>query len=297
MSAGRATVRQLEVNFVSEGRTLDGWLLLPEGPGPFPGVVMSPGFAAVKEGFLGNPYHRVVAEAGIAVLLYDHANTGTSGGEPRQELDPILQQRGYKDAITFLAIRDDIDGERIGIWGTSYSGGHVLGVAAHDRRVRAVVSQAMTISGHRNLLRRHPSGGYDKLQQSWAEERLRIGRGEPPTIVAAFGENSETVRYQAARPLEQRENWRNEVTVRSWELYDEYEPAAFIERISPTPLLMIVPLDDTMTPTEDALAAYDRAGEPKRLVTVAGSHYAVYGEQFERTSTEARDWFVAHLRP
>ncbi len=85
--------------------------------------------------------------------------------------------------------------------------------------------------------------------------------------------------------------------MRTWELYNEYEPAAFIERVAPTPLLMIVPLDDTMTPAEDALEAYQRAGQPKRLVTVPGSHYAVYGEQFHRTSTEARDWFVAHLQP
>jgi hypothetical protein len=58
---------------------------------------------------------------------------------------------------------------------------------------------------------------------------------------------------------------------------------------------MIVCLDDTMTPAGDALAAYERAGSPKRLVTVPGSHYAVYGEQLETTSTAARDWFVQHL--
>jgi uncharacterized protein len=276
---------------------LRGWLLLPGGDGPCPGVVMSSGFAGVKEGFLGNPFHTVVAEAGMAVLLYDHANTGTSDGEPRQELDPIVQQRGYKDAITFLARRDEIDAGRIGIWGTSYSGGHVLAVAAHDRRVRAVVAQAMTISGHRNLLRRHSPAAYVHLQRTWAEERLRVASGDAPTAIQAFSDDSESVRYQAGRPPEERENWRNEVTVRTWELYDEYEPAAFIERIAPTPLLMIVPLDDTMTPTEDALDAYERAGEPKRLVTIPGTHYAVYGAQFERTSTEAREWFDTHLHP
>ena len=276
---------------------LRGWLLLPGRDEPCPGVVMSSGFAGVKEGFLGNPFHTVMAEAGMAVLLYDHANTGTSGGEPRQELDPILQQRGYQDAITFLASRDEVDTGRIGIWGTSYSGGHVLAVAAHDRRVQAVVSQAMTISGHRNLLRRHTQAGYLRLQRSWAEERLRLARGGAPSLVPAFAEDSETVLYQAARPPEERGNWRNQVTVRTWELYDEYEPAAFIERIAPIPLLMIVPLDDTITPSQDALDAYDRAGQPKRLVTVPGTHYAVYGDQFERTSSEARQWFVTHLRP
>jgi fermentation-respiration switch protein FrsA (DUF1100 family) len=289
-------VGQTEVAFVSEGHTLRGWMLTPPGDGPHPAVVMSSGFAGVKEGFLGNPYHQVVAESGFVVLLYDHANTGDSDGTPRQELDPVLQQRGYKDAITFLAGRDDVDADRIGVWGTSYSGGHVLAVAAHDRRVKAVVSQAMTISGHGNLLRRHTPAGYAALQAGWAAERLRLARGEPPLLVPAFGEDSESVRYQATRPPEQRRNWRNEVTIRTWELYDEYEPAAFIERISPTPLLMIVPLDDTMTPTEDALGAYERAGLPKRLLTVPGSHYAVYSNEFERTSAAARDWFVEHLR-
>jgi fermentation-respiration switch protein FrsA (DUF1100 family) len=293
----RRAVRQLDVSFVSEGRTLRGWLLLPDRSDPGPGVVMSSGFAGVKEGFLGNPFHRVVAEAGIAVLLYDHANLGTSDGEPRQELDPVLQQRGYKDAVTFLALRDEVDADRIGIWGTSYSGGHVLSVAAHDKRVRAVVAQAMTISGHRNLLRRHPGDAYESLRRSWAVERLRLARGECPTLVQAFADDSESVRYQAARPPEQRQNWRNEVTVRTWELYDEYESAAFVERIAPTPLLMIVPLHDTMTPTEDALEAYERAGDPKRLVTVPGSHYGVYGEHFARVSGEARDWFITHLKP
>ena len=188
-------IRQLDVGFESEGRMLRGWLLLPGRDGPSPGVVMSSGFAGVKEGFLGNPFHTVMAEAGMAVLLYDHANTGSSDGEPRQELDPILQQRGYQDAITFLASRDEIDSGRIGIWGTSYSGGHVLAVAAHDRRVRAVVAQAMTISGHRNLLRRHTQAGYLQLQRSWGEERLRLAGGRRAHVATGL------CRRQRVRPL------------------------------------------------------------------------------------------------
>jgi uncharacterized protein len=60
---------------------------------------------------------------------------------------------------------------------------------------------------------------------------------------------------------------------------------------------MIVPLADTMTPAEDALGAYQRALEPKALLTVPGSHYSVYAEQFAQVSAAARDWFVTHLRP
>ncbi|MEY2430912.1 MAG: uncharacterized protein QOC92_637 [Acidimicrobiaceae bacterium] len=288
-------MRRLDVEFESEGRTLRGWLFLPDGQGPFPGVAMTSGFAGVKEGFLGHPYHEVLSDAGIATIIYDHANCGDSDGEPRQELDPILQQRGYRDAITFLAGNEHIDADRIGIWGTSYSGGHVLAVAAADRRVRCVVSQAMTISGYRNLRRRHTTAGYAELRRSWAEDRLRRARGDAPALVPAFAEDSDSVRFAMSRPPEHRRNWRNEVTVRTWELYDEYEPAALIERIGPTPLLMIVGAEDTMTPAEDAFAAFDRALEPKKLVTVPGGHYAAYVEYFEQTSTAALDWFVEHL--
>jgi fermentation-respiration switch protein FrsA (DUF1100 family) len=288
---------RLDVEFESEGRTLRGWLFLPEGDGPFPGVVVTSGFAGVREGFLGHPYQEVFAEAGIGTVIYDHANCGESDGLPRQELDPILQQRGYKDAITFLCGHPSIDPNRIGIWGTSYSGGHVLGVAAVDRRVKCAVAQAMTISGHSNLLRRHTIPSYLALRQSWQDDRLARARGEAPAMSPAFGESSESVIFSMGRPEEHRRNWRNEVTLRTWELYDEYEPAALIERIAPTPLLMIVGIEDTMTPAEDALAAYNRALHPKRLITIPGTHYAVYADQYERTSTAARDWFVEHLHP
>jgi fermentation-respiration switch protein FrsA (DUF1100 family) len=284
-----------DVEFDSAGVTLRGWLQLPEGGGPHPGIVLAGGFASVKEVFLDHDYPTVFNDAGFATLLFDHANSGTSDGLPRQELDPIMQQRGYRDAITFLSSQPQVDENRIGIWGTSYSGGHVLGVAAVDRRVRCAVSQAMTISGHANSIQRNTPAGYAELHRHWAADRAARLRGEPAKTVHAFADDSDSVRFMASLPEEYRANWRNEITLRSWELYDEYEPAAFIERISPTPLLMIVPTGDTMTPSSDALAAYNRALEPKRLVTVPGDHYVVYRERFAETSSAARDWFSEHL--
>ncbi len=285
----------LDVEFPSEGVTLRGWLYLPEGPGPHPAIALSGGFGSVKEVFLDHNYPEVFAAAGFVVLSYDHVNCGTSDGLPRQDLDPIKQQRGYKDAITYLAAHEAVDADRIGIWGTSYSGGHVLAVAAADRRVRCVVSQAMTISGRDNTIARNTPAGVVDLYRRIAEDRLAQLRGEPPVMVQAFADDSDTVRYMATLPAEYTKNWQNSITLRSWEHYAEYEPAAFIERIAPTPLLMVVPTGDTMTPSADALAAYNRALEPKRLVTVGGDHYAVYREQFEITSTAARDWFLTHL--
>ncbi len=98
-----------------------------------------------------------------------------------------------------------------------------------------------------------------------------------------------------SRPAEDHEGWVNEITLRSIEMYDEYEPALLIDRISPRPLLMIVPTGDVLTPAEDALAAYNRALEPKKLVTLPGGHYAVYRDHFAVTSGEAIAWFTAYL--
>jgi uncharacterized protein len=292
------TVDLEDVEFLSEGVTLRGWFLLPPGPRPHPAIAMAPGFAAVRHGFLGHPYHEVFAKRGLAVLLFDNANCGDSNGEPRQELDPIVQQRGYRDALTYLALDERIDPDRLGIWGTSYSGGHVLAVAAADRRVKCVVSQAMTISGRANLRRRLTPAAYSELRQSWYEDRLLRARGLPPPTVTAFGEDSESVAFANKRPAEHRQNWRNEVTLRSWEYYAEYDPVDAIDRICPTPLLMIVALKDEMTPAEDALAAYNRALQPKELLIIPGGHYAVYeGDGYVASASAALDWFQRYLAP
>lgn len=286
---------RIDVEYESEGVTIAAWLYPAAGDGPHPGVVMSSGYAGVRGGLDGYGFPQAFAAAGFTTLLFDNPNLGASGGTPRQELDPLKQQRAYRDGITYLAGRDDVDEQRIGIWGTSYSGGHVLVVGAQDRRVRAVVSQAMTISGHENSLRRHSPAEYAALAEQFAEDRLRRARGEAPTMVQAFSTESESYRRSMERPAEQREGWKNEITLRSLELYDEYEPGLHISRISPRPLLMIVPTGDQLTPAEDALAAYSRAHEPKRLVTVPGDHYAVYEDEFDTTSTAAIEWFTRYL--
>src|SRR5215469_658541 len=142
-----------DIEFNAEGVILRGWLYVPEIlPGATPAIVMAHGFSAVKEMYLDR-YAEVFSAAGLAVLVFDNRNFGASDGEPRDEIDPWQQVRDYRHAITWLQRQPHINPERIGVWGSSYSGGHVLVLGAIDRRIKCVVSQVPLTSGSRNLAR------------------------------------------------------------------------------------------------------------------------------------------------
>ncbi|SFL89817.1 alpha/beta hydrolase [Methylobacterium pseudosasicola] len=292
-----------DVEFRSEGWTLRGWLYRPDAQDDAaPAIVMAHGFSAVKEQYLDR-YAEVFQAAGFGVLVYDHAHFGASEGRPRQEVDPVLQKRGYRDAISFAQTIPWIDPARIGIWGTSYSGGHVIEVAAIDRRVRCVVAQVPFISGSLSAQRRTRSDLVPAQLRRFEADRAARFRGEAPAMLPAV----------SADPLQPcampgpdsyaffsgthdfAPDWHNAVTLRSAELSRENEPGSHIARISPTPLLMIVAEDDLLTATDLCLEAFHRALPPKDLVMVPGGHFDPYLWHFDRTSIAARDFFVAHL--
>jgi len=300
-----------DVEFDAEGATLRGWLYRPQSAASaLPVVVMAHGYNCIKELYL-DKYAAAFANAGHVVLAYDHRNFGDSDGEPRQELDPWVQVRDYRHAITFAQTLDGVDRSRVGVWGTSYAGGHVLVVAAIDRRVGCVVAQVPTISGWETTLRRVPPPAQADRRRDFDADRLERFHGGPPKMVpmvvdptaggAASHASADAWEFftgQGAPPEDQWRfgKWRNEITLRSLELYSEYEPGSYIERIAPTPLLMIVGDDDSVCPTDLALAAFNRAGEPKRLELYPGGHFSAYTDQFDRAAGSAVVWFAEHLR-
>jgi fermentation-respiration switch protein FrsA (DUF1100 family) len=97
------------------------------------------------------------------------------------------------------------------------------------------------------------------------------------------------------QPLPEGTLWENTVTIRSTRAARMYEPGVWIDRVSPTPLLMVVALNDTVTVADLALAAYERALEPKRLELIPGGHFDPYVSSFGKSSGAARAWFRHHL--
>jgi len=288
-----------------DGVTLRGWHYRPDGGvGPFATIVMAHGYSAVKEMYLDR-FAEFFTGAGLAAIVFDNRNFGASGGEPRQEIDPQRQIGDYRDAISFAETLPETDAARIGVWGSSYSGGHVLVAGAVDRRVKCVVAQVPLISGHANARRLIRADVFAGLHAMFADDRRARYAGKPPAMLPVVSENpagpaalptadswtwfTETGRTRAP-------SWKNEVTLRSVEMFLEYEPGAHIAHISPTPLLMVVALGDHLTVADEALAAYERALQPKKLVTLKGGHFDAYVKDFEVAARSARDWFAEHLR-
>lgn len=297
-----------DIEFVSGGVTLRGWFFTPDGAsGEVPCIVMAHGFAAVKEMHL-DEYAEVFTAAGLACVVHDHPGFGASDvgvGKPRQEIDPWEQVRGFQDAITYAQGRPEVDASRIGVWGSSYAGAHAYVVAAIDRRVKAVCGQVPLISGRRNFETLVRVDFWEATWQLLAADRLGRASGDDPIMLPVVHENP---MEQSALPTpdsyafftkaaeERAPAFVNEVTVRSLEMFQAYEPGEYLKRISPTPLLMVVAPLDRLAPGEWACEGYETAAHPKKIVLLSGGHFDAYtGDGFTRSSGAARDWFVDHL--
>jgi fermentation-respiration switch protein FrsA (DUF1100 family) len=293
---------KIDVKVPAEGGIeLGAWLFLPKGEGIRPAITMAHGFAGVKEHGLER-FAQAFAAAGFVVLVHDHRNFGTSGGDLRGDVDPWRQIADWRRAISYLEARPEVDPSRIGLWGTSYAGGHALVLGATDRRLRCIVAQVPTISGYEQGLRRVSPDATPALEHAFNEDERAQLRGEAPRRQAVVsGDPSVAAAYRSQdaidfylRPIPAG-LWQNEITLRSTRAARMYEPGIWISRVSPTPLLLVVARDDKLTVADLALAAYERALEPKRLALIPGGHFAPYLDQFPLAAAAATEWFREHL--
>jgi fermentation-respiration switch protein FrsA (DUF1100 family) len=302
---------RLDVEFPAhDGVTLRGWLYtpgdVPDVPGP--AVVMAHGFSATRAMALDR-YAEVFADGGLTVLVYDHRGLGASDGEPRQVIDAWLQARDYRAAVTWVGARDEVDASRIGIWGSSFAGGVALVVGAVDRRVRAVVANVPWAGS--------PDVDYLETDALFAAMCDALNdpcgpgtatmRGEPAGPAAVVEEPGELL--PAFLPQPESSEWflrAGRVPGSGWENRvwfgvapaeaPAFDPGVAVGHVAPTPLLMVVATDDNLAATDVALAAFERAGEPKSLELLEGHHFVPYdGDAFTRAATRARDFFVDSL--
>ncbi len=164
-----------DVTFLSQGLRCAAWLYLPDdlkSGEKRPAIVMAHGFSAVKEMYLDAFAERFVA-AGFVTLVFDYRYQGASEGEPRGQIFPAEQHEDYRNAITWVSLRPEVDSSRIGVWGSSYSGAHVLHLAAFDRRIKAAVAQVPLINGWQNAQRLMRPDIFAQFVETLTQDRVQ----------------------------------------------------------------------------------------------------------------------------
>src|SRR5258706_10972902 len=170
-----------DVRFTVDGDVkLGAWLYLPDSPhSRSPAITMAHGYAGTREHGIAK-FAEAFADAGFVVLLHDHRTFGVSGGDPRQDVDPWRQIADWRRAISYLESRPEVDSSRIGLWGTSYAGGHALVLGATERRIGCVVAQVPTISGYEQGLRHVAPEAVAALEAALNDDERGQARGAPP---------------------------------------------------------------------------------------------------------------------
>ena len=293
-----------DVSFVSGGLTCRGWFYRAQGvDGAGPTILMSHGITAVKEQHLAGYAARFAAE-GFNVLVFDYRFLGASDGEPRGHVDPHLQHNDLRAALTWLCAQPGVDAARIGLWGTSFSGGHALFVGAFDPRVKVVVVQVPALNLPHSLIALISRDVFNGLLQGLADDQAAREAGgaggalpvvnDPgqPAFLAAQDAHDWFISSAQIAP-----NWRNSISLESIGRVAEYIPDAAIELIAPRPLLIQAASKDSLVPINLARQAFHRAGEPKKLEIFDCGHfdpYAVEPWHSQFLAGQVR-WFKEHL--
>lgn len=291
------------VSFFSDGFLVRGCLYMPSDSinEKLPAIVMAPGFSGTKECNY-QIFAAAFSKEGFAVLLFDYPNFGESTGSIRGEVDPWQQIQAYRDGISYLASRSDIDANRIGVWGGSYSGGHALVVSAIDNRVKCLVAMTPFISGS-YYMKNLPEEIKSFLLQQFNADRLSRVKGEKPIMIpVATNDSQQFSAISGLRAWDFIESFKdyaptfeNAVTLKSLEMQLEYEPGWYVQSIGEIPKLFIIAKEDEMVPEQLISDAFKIASEPKKLSYIDGYHFSPYMEKLSEASAYAIEWFKINL--
>lgn len=268
-----------------------------------PCVVMAHGFGGTRDtGLLG--FAEGFAAAGLDVLLFDYRGFGDSEGAPRQLVSFRRQRVDYVAAIAAARELPGVDPDRIVLWGTSYSGGHVVPVAVADGRIAAVVSMTPAMDGLAALLAMYRHGGVRRLAPLVAHglrDLARAALGRSPHHLPVVGEPGTSAVLTSAGALAgytalAGPTWRNEVCARVALEVALNRPIRHAARLH-APLLVQVGEHDSVTPPASSRRAAARAARAE-LVAYPVDHFDVYdGPEQEQALADQVAFLRRHVPP
>jgi uncharacterized protein len=267
-----------------------------------PCVVLGHGLGGtVDSGLI--PFTERFSAAGLDALAFDYRHFGASDGEPRQLLSAPLQLEDYAAAIAYARSLDGVDPTRIVVWGSSYSGGHVVPVAVADGYVAAVISQVPNMDGLAaliNLARYAGPGHLAQLVLAGLRDLTASLRGHPPVMIPLVGPpgslgamttaDADPGYHAIAGPT-----WHNEATARVALRTGTYRPGLQADRL-PCPILIQIADKDAIAPPKAAQDAAWRATGRAEVRTYPIGHFDIYrGAPFEQAIADQLHFLRRHV--
>jgi fermentation-respiration switch protein FrsA (DUF1100 family) len=299
----KSPLSRREVSFPVNGMPVSAWLFLPAAVSyPIPCIVMAHGLGGTKNMGLESYAARFQA-AGIAALAFDFRHLGTSGGEPRQLVWIPYQLEDYTAAVEYARSLKEIDPDRIALWGTSLSGGHVISVAADDNRIACVSAQVPLLDGTEAAEENFRQFGFKQGFRIVGHAQRDLARswlGLPPHRIPLFGKPGTVAlmadegAWKAFNELAP-DDYVNEACARIAIRMDKYRPITKIDKVR-CPVLIQVCDRDTTVPK----AVLDRAaaglGQLAEVIHYPAGHFDVYmGNTLEKAAGDQFAFFRRHL--
>jgi uncharacterized protein len=275
-----AVSQREDIRIPSHGEQLAAYLYRPEAADrDAPCVVMAHGFSATRDDGLPG-YAEAFRDAGLMVILFDYRHFGASTGQPRQLLDIGRQLADYRAVVAWARQLDGVDPERIVLWGSSFSGGHMFALGATDPNLAAVIAQAPFTDGIPTLMR-IPLKNVARLVYAGVRDQVGNWLGRPPHLIPAVGDPGTFAvmtapdakpGFEALAPSESL--WRNECTARVALRIALHRPALKASQLK-MPLLVCVCDNDSTTPAAPAIKAAGRAPRGE-LRHYSCGHFDIY---------------------
>ena len=294
-----------DVFFHSDGARIAGYLHTPDdwkpGAAPRPAIVVLAGYSGNTQADCTHMMKRLCAE-GWFVLGFDYCGFGNSEGQ-RNRHRPLEQAQNTYDALSYLQTVPGIAPERLGIYGTSFGGANGVWVAAHDERVKCLVTSVAVTNGERwmRLIRRPWEWlAFRERILKDAQQRVRTGKGTLVPNGEIMIRDPDAQRQREMHGERGHSFQSEERDLESGEAALRFHPEWVVDKISPRPVLMIYSEYDNLVPPEEQLSCFAKCGEPKKLVKLPqAGHYDSY--EFRNPVTcqivyaETIAWFTKYL--
>jgi hypothetical protein len=291
-------VAERKVHFKNEqGLRLQGVLARPDKSGQKAGIVLCQAGTGTSEAFLPE-VSKWLVEQGYVVLRFDYQGVGRSEGQ-KFELMPMAQVEDIQNAITFIQQQDEVDPERIGLWGPSSGAANVSYTAGIDPRVKCMVS----VSGIGDMGR-----WFKAMRRYWEWKDFLKCLEQDQKYYERTGESKRVLTSEIVLPVpssgmdtlplpKNPAAQKNQLTLASARAMLKFKPESVVQHIAPRASMWIYTIEDTVIPIEESQSMYQKAAEPKKLVAVEGfKHYELYhGPGFESVMTHSAEWFDINL--